>query len=85
MTQPVTQTGMQPVTHYINTDSNWYMYEKQVIEGNTDDHCNKTSRLPQKDYSETPSRLGLVDIYYFLLQIAKGMEHIGKMKVSEWP
>ena len=85
MTQPVRQTVTQPVRHYINTDSNWYMYEKQVTEGSTDNHgnSNKASHLPQKDYSDTPGRLGLVDIYYFLLQIAKGMEHIGKMKVSE--
>lgn len=86
VTQTVTQTVTQPVIHYINTDSNWYMYEKQVTEGSTDNHCNnKVSHLPQKDYSETPGRLGLIDIYYFLLQIAKGMEHIGKMKVSKWP
>jgi len=45
-------------------------------------YYNKIPQLPHKDYSDTPGRLGVVDIYIFLLQIAKGMDHIGKMKVS---
>ena len=82
----IIQSVTQPVRHYINTDSNWYMYEKQVTErSSTDNYSTKVSHLPQKDYSDTPGKLGVVDIYYFLLQIAKGMEHIGKMKVSGWP
>ena len=86
MTQSATQTVTQPVTHYINTNSNWYIYEKlaetEDRSPDTGNYCNKIPRLPQKDYSDTPGRLGVVDIYFFLLQIAKGMDHIGKMKVS---
>lgn len=86
-TQPMTQSSAKPVGHYVNTDDNWYMYQKQPTDGNTPlDYYNISGRrlqcLPRKDYTDTPGRLGVVDIYYFLLQIAKGMDHIGKMKVS---
>ena len=87
VTQPATQTLTQPTAHYINTDSNWYMYEARTTDGdnkvNNYYNSNKSSRLPQRDYNDGPGRLGVLDIYCFLLQIAKGMEHIGKMKVSE--
>ena len=90
VTQPTTQLATervtQPVTHYINTTSNWYIYERQAAtedcNPDTVNYYNKIPQLPHKDYSDTPGRLGVVDIYIFLLQIAKGMEHIGKMKVS---
>lgn len=78
-TQPVTQLVTKPVIQYINTDSNWYMYEEHTGGCNGSVNC----KLPQKDYSSTTSQLGVMDICYFLLQIAKGMEHIGKMKVSK--
>ena len=91
VTQSVTQTVTQPTAHYINTDSNWYMYEARTTDCDNkvnNYYNNKSSRLPQRDYSDGPGRLGMLDIYCFLLQIAKGMEHIGKMKVSrvvhEW-
>ena len=82
----VTQTMTQPTANYVNTDSNWYMYEACTTEHdnrmNNYYNSSKPSRLPQRDYSDARGRLGAVDIYCFLLQIAKGMEHIGKMKVS---
>lgn len=84
VTQSITQPVTQPVTQYINTDGNWYMYREDSTEHDaTGNYYNSGKCLLQKDYSNSPGRLGVVDIYYFLLQIAKGMEHIGKMKVSE--
>jgi len=82
-TQPMTQPVTQPVTQYINTDDNWYMYQRIDSSAPGDYYNNKFQCLTQKDYTNAPGRLSVIDIYYFLLQIAKGMDHIGKMKVSE--
>ena len=73
----------QPVTHYINTDTNWYMYEKQVSDSKSLVDYYNSRRMPESDNTDTLGRLSVLDIYYFLLQIAKGMDHIGKMKVSK--
>lgn len=83
LTQPMTQAVTQPMTHYINTDDNWYMYQRQSADSSTPEYYNNRLQcLTQKDYTNVPGRLSIIDIYYFLLQIAKGMDHIGKTKVS---
>ena len=72
----VAQQASQFVTHYVNSDDDWYMYQQCSEYYNTN-----TSQL-QKDYYTKLGSLSVLDIYFFMLQIAKGMEHIGKMKAS---
>jgi len=79
----VAQPVSQFVTHYVNSDSDWYMYQQHSV--NTSDYYNTNTSQLEKDYYTKLGRLSVLDIYFFMLQIAKGMEHIGKMKASKQP
>jgi len=71
------QQASQFVTHYVNSDDDWYMYQQC-----TSEYYNTNTSQLQKDYYTKLGSLSVLDIYFFMLQIAKGMEHIGKMKAS---
>ena len=77
----VTQQVSLLVAHYVNGNDDWYMYQRSVV--NTSDYYNTSTSQLQKDYHTKLGRLSVADIYFFMLQIARGMEHIGKMKVSK--
>jgi len=68
--------AQQAIQHYVNNDNDWYMYPQH-----TSDYYNTSPSQLQKDYQTKLGRLSVTDIYFFILQIAKGMEHIGRMKV----